>query len=69
MLSTSAFKLDWSQNLLFGKELIWTRLKYFHTSKRLSTHLLYNEILTLSSMYTHFNTLKRTAFGKHCGKR
>ena len=25
--------------------------------------------LTLSSIYTHFNTLKKKALGKHCGKR
>ena len=25
--------------------------------------------LTLSSIYNHFNTLKKTALGKHCGKR
>ena len=25
--------------------------------------------LTLSSICTHFNTLKKKAFGKHCGKR
>ena len=24
--------------------------------------------LTLSSIYTHFNTLKKKALGKHCGK-
>ena len=24
---------------------------------------------TLSSIYTHFNTLKKKALGKHCGKR
>ena len=24
--------------------------------------------LTLSAIYTHFKTLKKTAFGKHCGK-
>ena len=24
---------------------------------------------TLSAMYTHFNTLKKKALGKHCGKR
>ena len=26
-------------------------------------------ILTLSSIYTHFNTLKKTTLGKYCGKR
>ena len=25
--------------------------------------------LTLSSIYTHFNKLKKKASGKHCGKR
>ena len=25
--------------------------------------------LTLSSIYTHFNTLKKKALGKHCGKK
>ena len=25
--------------------------------------------LTLSSVYTHFNTLKKKTLGKHCGKR
>ena len=25
--------------------------------------------LTLSSIYTHSNTLKKKALGKHCGKR
>ena len=25
--------------------------------------------LNLSSIYTHFNTLKKKALGKHCGKR
>ena len=26
-------------------------------------------ILTLSSIYTHFNTLMKIASGRHCGKR
>ena len=26
-------------------------------------------VLTLSSIYTHFNTLKKKAWGKHCGNR
>ena len=26
-------------------------------------------VLTLSFIYTHFNTLKKNALGKHCGKR
>ena len=25
--------------------------------------------LTLSSIYTHFNTLRNKVLGKHCGKR
>ena len=28
-----------------------------------------NTVLTLSSIYKHFNTLKKKACGKHCGKR
>ena len=31
--------------------------------------LNFNKLLNLSSMYTHFNTLKKKALGKHCGKR
>ena len=30
---------------------------------------LFAKGLTLSSIYTHFNTLKEKALGKHCGKR
>ena len=26
-------------------------------------------VLTLSSIYSHFNTQKKKALGKHCGKR
>ena len=29
----------------------------------------YRSVLALSSIYTHFNTLKKKASGKHCGKR
>ena len=28
-----------------------------------------NHVLTLSSIYTHFNTLKKKSFRKHCGKK
>ena len=34
-----------------------------------SKNLLFGKVLTLSSKYTHFNTLKKKAVGKHCGKR
>ena len=42
--------------------------------KRLVSHgrqkvSLCGDGLTLSSIYTHFNTLKRKALGKHCGNR
>ena len=34
-----------------------------------NVHSQQKDGLTLSSIYTHFNTLKKKAFGKHCGKK
>ena len=33
------------------------------------SQLIFLCYLTLSSLYTHFNTLKEKAFGKHCGQK
>ena len=35
----------------------------------LLAHVVGALILALFSIYTHCNTLKKKAFGKHCGKR
>ena len=48
---------------LFEKQQIVTFYPFIDQFIHLS------HIFTLSSIFTHLNTLKKKAFGKHCGKR
>ena len=41
----------------------------FHVYVIFCHNLFKTVVLTLSSIYTHFNTLKKNALGKRCGKR
>ena len=59
------------------EEMPFLQMASFNNNKITSTegvnhpmleHLSMNSKLTLSSLYTHFNRIKKNALGKHCGK-
>ena len=55
---TFKFRTPLTHLLPDNKILDWSKLEQ-----------IADDILTLSSIYTHFNTLKKKALGKHCRKR
>ena len=53
--------------------LYFADLKYY-TFAKVQNFVLFDKdvrtlVLNISSIYTHFNTLKKNALRKHCGKR
>ena len=57
------------KNLLFLEDISLVTVNTWHYVIKASSSTVCGIQLTLSSIYTHFNTLKKKASRKHCGKR
>ena len=52
-----------------GKNADYQHFRLFQQIPIPDSYKEWDCVLTVSSIYTHFNTLKKKAFAKHCGER